>query len=47
MNGKPITSGEDLEKAAASLKPTTPVVLQLEREGSLMYLSFRAENPEP
>jgi serine protease Do len=47
LNGTPISSGEDLEKAVASLKPTAPTVLQLEREGSLMYLSFRAENPEP
>ncbi len=43
LNGKPIGSGEDLERAAASLKPGTPTVLQIERDGTLMYLAFRVE----
>ena len=43
VNGAPIRSGEDLARAAASLKPGSATVLQLEREGTLMYLSFRAE----
>jgi S1-C subfamily serine protease len=43
LNGKPIGSGEDLERAAASLKPGTPTVLQIERDGTLMYVAFRVE----
>ena len=43
LNGKPIAGGEDLERAAASLKPGTPTVLQVERDGTLMYLAFRVE----
>ena len=43
LNGKPIGSGEDLERAAASLKPGTPTVLHIERDGTLMYLAFRVE----
>ena len=43
LNGKPISSGEELERAAAGLKPGTPSVLQLERESTLIYLAFRAE----
>ena len=43
LNGKPIGNGEDLERAAAGLKPGTPGVLQIERESTLMYLAFRTE----
>jgi serine protease Do len=43
LNGTPIGSGADLERAAAALKPGTPSVLQIEREGTLMYLAFRVE----
>ena len=43
LNGKAIANGEDLEKAAAQLKPGTAAVVQLERESTLMYLSFRVE----
>ena len=43
LNGKPIGSGEELERAAATLKPGTASVLQIEREGTLMYLAFRVE----
>jgi serine protease Do len=43
FNGQPITSGADLERAAATVKPGTASVLQIEREGTLMYLAFRAE----
>ena len=43
LNGKPIGSGEDLERAAAALKPGTPSVLQIERDGALMYLAFRVD----
>ena len=43
LNGKSIASGADLKMAADGLKPSTPVVLHLEREGILMYVTFRVE----
>ena len=43
INGKAVGSAADLKTAAASLKPSTPVVLHLERQGVLMYVSFRVE----
>jgi hypothetical protein len=33
----------DLNAAVATLTPGTPAVLQLERQGTLMYLAFRLE----
>jgi serine protease Do len=43
LNGQSIDSGAELERAAAALKPGTPTVVQIEREGTLMYLAFRIE----
>jgi serine protease Do len=43
VNGKPIASVAELKAAAAQLKPNDATVLQIEREGGLMYISFRAE----
>jgi serine protease Do len=43
LNGKTIGSAADLRDAAEALKPATAVVLHLEREGVLFYVSFRIE----
>jgi serine protease Do len=43
LNGKTIGSAADLRDAAEALKPATAVVLHLEREGVLFYISFRIE----
>ena len=43
VNGKPIASVAELKAAAALLKPNDATVLQIEREGGLMYIAFRAE----
>jgi serine protease Do len=42
VNGKPIASVADLKVAATALEPNDATVLQIEREGGLMYISFRA-----
>jgi S1-C subfamily serine protease len=41
INGKAIGSGADLRAASEGLKSSTAVVLHVEREGILMYLSSR------
>ena len=43
LNGRPITGVEALKAAVEALQPGAPAVLHLEREQTLMYLSFRAE----
>ena len=43
INGRPIANGEELKSAAAALSAGAPVVLQVEREGVLMYVAFRVE----
>ena len=43
VNGKAIATVAELKAAAAELKPNDPTVLQIEREGGLMYIAFRAE----
>jgi serine protease Do len=43
LNGKVVETIADLNAAAATLKPGTPAVLQLERQSTLMYLAFRVE----
>jgi serine protease Do len=43
LNDRTITGIADLKAAVAALKPGTAAVLQIEREGRLMYLAFRAE----
>jgi serine protease Do len=43
LNGKAIASVADLKAATASLQPSEAVALQIEREGELMFLAFRAE----
>jgi serine protease Do len=43
LNGKVIETVADLNAVAATLKPGTPAVLQLERQSTLMFLAFRIE----
>lgn len=43
MNTTRIDSADTLRAAIAKLKPGDPVVLQVERDGGLMYLSFEME----
>ncbi len=43
LNGKPVGSVAELKAAAESLKSNDAAVLQIEREGSLMFIAFRAE----
>ena len=43
LNGRTIANAADLRAAADALKPTAAVVLHLEREGILYYVSFRIE----
>jgi serine protease Do len=43
LNGQPIESVAALKAAVDRLKPHDAAVLQIEREGSLMFIAFRAE----
>jgi serine protease Do len=43
LNGRVVDSVAALNAIAAATEPGTPCVLQLEREGTLMYLAFRLE----
>jgi serine protease Do len=43
LNGKPVASGAELRTVSEALKPSTPVVLHIERDGILMYVTFRIE----
>lgn len=43
LNGVRVTSLDGLRSALDQIKPEGPVVLQIEREGKMMYLSFQME----
>lgn len=43
VNGRPVKSVAELKTLLSGLKPGAPTVLQLEREGMLMYLAFRSD----
>jgi serine protease Do len=43
LNGRAMTSVAELKAAAEGLKANDAAVLQIEREGSLMFIAFRAE----
>jgi serine protease Do len=43
LNGKTIASVADLRTVSATLKPSTATVLQVERQGVLLYVAFRTE----
>lgn len=43
LNGRAIANGEELRTASAALAAGAAGVLQVEREGVLMYVSFRTD----
>ncbi|MBY0493900.1 MAG: trypsin-like peptidase domain-containing protein [Cyanobacteria bacterium] len=43
LNGLPIASIDELRRALSALKPQSPVVLQIERDGRFMYLAFEID----
>jgi serine protease Do len=43
LNGKAVSSVEELRTAMAALKPSAPAVLLIERDSTLMYLAFRVD----
>src|SRR5579862_2682777 len=43
VNGMPINSVDSLRTALKGLKPNSPVVLQIEREGGLQWLAFEMD----
>jgi serine protease Do len=45
INGTPVTSLAFLRSELERIKPDQPVVLQIERDGGFMYLSFQLEGP--
>jgi S1-C subfamily serine protease len=40
VNNKPVTTLQGLRDALRALTPGSPVVLQIQREARLMYVSF-------
>ncbi len=44
VNGSPITSLDGLRSALDNIKQDSPVVLQIERDGKLLYLAFQMES---
>ena len=43
LNGKPIESVERLKALLAALPQNAPVVLHVERDGTLLYLAYKIE----
>ena len=43
INGQDVASLDALKAALAAVKMGSPIVLQVERDGALMYLGFRAQ----
>jgi Trypsin-like serine proteases, typically periplasmic, contain C-terminal PDZ domain len=43
MNGKKMASFQVFKSAVAAIVPGTPVTLQIQREGRLMFVSFTLE----
>jgi S1-C subfamily serine protease len=43
LNGRFISSVEELKAAAGALKPGAAAVLQVERDSTLFYVAFRVE----
>ena len=43
VNGKAVDGVERLKTVLGALAPNAPFVLQVERESTLLYLSFRVE----
>lgn len=45
INGASVKTGDDLRTALNHTTPNTPVVLQIERSGKLMFLAFKLSDP--
>ena len=45
INGRRVESVEQLRSALDALKPHSPAAIQVEREGTLIYIAFRVERP--
>ena len=45
LNGEPMTTLDRLRTALAALQPGAPVVLQIQRDDRLLYVSFTLEQP--
>jgi serine protease Do len=45
LNGSPVTTLAGLRSALDNIKPEGPVVLQIERNGKMMYVAFQMESP--
>jgi serine protease Do len=45
LNGEPMTTLDRLRTTLANLKPGTAIVLQIQRDEKLMYISFTLEQP--
>ena len=45
LNGEPMTTLDRLRTALSDLKPGAPVVLQIQRDDRLLYVSFTLEQP--
>jgi S1-C subfamily serine protease len=43
LNGRPMTSVADLKTASSALQAGAAAVLQVERDGELMFIAFRVE----
>jgi S1-C subfamily serine protease len=43
MNGAPVDNIETFRAALDQMKPNSPVVLQIERQGKLMFVSFQLD----
>jgi S1-C subfamily serine protease len=43
INGNAVTSVEALRAFVDALKPRSPIVLQIERNGQLIFLAFELE----
>jgi len=45
MNGASVKTGEELRTALNHTNANSPVVLQIERAGKLMFIAFKLDNP--
>ena len=46
INGAPVDTIESLRSTLDHLKPTTPAVLQIERQGKLMFIAFKIDGDD-
>jgi serine protease Do len=46
LNGSPVKTIEGLRSALDHLSPNTPLVLQIERDGKLMFITFRLDSTD-